>query len=83
MDRERSGLLHRGGLDLQRLRPGRHGKHLAHAKAHMKTGEGSGHHGEVSREITEYNTVSNKEEGYWETKVIGGHWKWASFKFGG
>lgn len=51
------------------------GNTSAHAKAHMKAGEGSGHHSEVRREITGYNTVSHKEEGHWETKIIGGHWE--------
>lgn len=45
----------------------------AHGKAHMKAGEGSGHHSEVRRTTTGYNTVSHPEEGRWETKVIGGH----------
>ena len=44
----------------------------AHGKAHMKAGEGSGHHGEVGRTATGYNTVSHPEEGRWETEVIGG-----------
>lgn len=47
----------------------------AHAKAHMKAGEGSGHHSEVRREITGYETVSHPEEGHWETRVVGGHWE--------
>ena len=47
----------------------------AHGKAHMKAGEGSGHHSEVRRTITGYNAVSHQEEGHWETKVIGGHWE--------
>lgn len=51
------------------------GNTSAHAKAHMKAGEGSGHHSEVRREITGYNTVSHAEEGHWETKVVGGHWE--------
>lgn len=50
------------------------GNTSAHAKAHMKAGEGSGHHSEVRREITGYDTVSHAEEGHWETKVVGGHW---------
>lgn len=50
------------------------GNASAHAKAHMKAGEGSGHHSEVRREITGYDTVSHTEEGHWETRVIGGHW---------
>lgn len=51
------------------------GNTSAHAKAHMKAGEGSGHHSEVRREITGYNTVNHAEEGHWETKVVGGHWE--------
>lgn len=51
------------------------GNTSAHAKEHMKAGEGSGHHSEVRREITGCNTVSHKEEGHWETKIIGGHWE--------
>lgn len=50
------------------------GNTSAHAKAHMKAGEGSGHHSEVRREITGYDTVSHAEEGHWETRVLGGHW---------
>ena len=51
------------------------GSTSTHAKEHMKAGEGSGHHSEVRREITGYNTVSHKEEGHWETKIVGGHWE--------
>ncbi len=51
------------------------GNTSAHAKAHMKAGEGSGHHSEVRREITGYDTVSHAEQGHWETKVVGGHWE--------
>lgn len=51
------------------------GNTSAHAKAHMKAGEGSGHHSEVRNEIAGYNTVNHKEEGHWETKVVGGHWE--------
>lgn len=51
------------------------GNTSAHAKEHMKAGEGSGHHSEVRREITGYNTISYPEEGHWETRVIGGHWE--------
>lgn len=51
------------------------GNTAAHGKAHMKAGEGSGHHSEVRRTITGYNTVSHPEEGHWETKVVGGHWE--------
>lgn len=51
------------------------GNTSAHSKEHMKAGEGSGHHSEVRREITCYNTISYPEEGHWETRVIGGHWE--------
>lgn len=51
------------------------GNTSAHAKEHMKAGEGSGHHSEVRREITGYKTVSHKEKGHWETRVVGGHWE--------
>lgn len=51
------------------------GNTSAHAKEHMKAGEGSGHHSETRQKITSYNTVNHKEEGHWETRVVGGHWK--------
>ena len=51
------------------------GNTSAHAKEHMKAGEGSGHHSEVRREITGYETVGHKEKGHWETRVVGGHWE--------
>lgn len=51
------------------------GNTSAHAKAHMKAGEGSGHHSETRQKIIGYNTVSHKEEGHWEAKVVGGHWE--------
>lgn len=51
------------------------GNTSAHAKEHMKAGEGSGHHSEVRREITGYNTVSHKEEGHWVIRVTGGRWE--------
>ncbi len=51
------------------------GNTSAHAKEHMKAGEGSGHHSEVRREITGYNTVNHEEEGHWGTRVVGGHWE--------
>ena len=50
------------------------GNTSAHAKEHMKAGEGSGHHSETRQIITGHNTVSHPEEGHWETKVVGGHW---------
>lgn len=51
------------------------GSTASHAKAHMMAGEGSGHHSEVRKVVTGYNTVSHPAEGHWETKVIGGHWE--------
>ena len=51
------------------------GNTSAHAKEHMKAGEGSGHHSETRQKIIGYNTVNHKEEGHWETKIIGGHWE--------
>lgn len=45
------------------------GNTSAHAKTHMKAGEGSGHHSEVRQLITSYNTVSHPEEGHWETRA--------------
>lgn len=51
------------------------GNTSAHAKEHMKAGEGSGHHSETRQKITGYNTVNHEEEGHWETKVVGGHWE--------
>lgn len=51
------------------------GNTATHSKAHMMAGEGSGHHSEVQRVITGYNSVSHPAEGHWETKVVGGHWE--------
>ena len=51
------------------------GNTSAHAKEHMKAGEGSGHHSETRQKIIVYNTVNHKEEGHWDTKVVGGHWE--------
>ena len=51
------------------------GNTSAHAKAHMMAGEGSGHHSEVRKTVSGYNTVSHPAEGHYETKVIGGHWE--------
>lgn len=51
------------------------GNASAHSKAHMIAGEGSGHHSEVQKVVTSYNTVSHPAEGHWETKVVGGHWE--------
>lgn len=51
------------------------GNTSAHAKAHMLAGEGSGHHSEVKKTVTGYNTVNHPAEGHYETKVVGGHWE--------
>lgn len=51
------------------------GNTSAHAKAHMKAGEGSGHHSEARREVTGHDIVSHPEEGHWETMVVEGHWE--------
>lgn len=51
------------------------GNTSAHAKAHMMAGEGSGHHSEVRKTVSGYNTVSHPAEGHYETKVVGGHWE--------
>ena len=51
------------------------GNTSAHAKEHMKAGEGSGHHSETRQKIIVYNTVNHKEEGHWDTEVVGGHWE--------
>ena len=51
------------------------GNTSAHAKAHMMAGEGSGHHSEVRKTVSGYNTVNHPAEGHYETKVIGGHWE--------
>lgn len=51
------------------------GNTSAHAKAHMMAGEGSGHHSEVRKVVTGYNTVSHPAEGHYETRVTGGHWE--------
>lgn len=51
------------------------GNTSAHAKAHMMAGEGSGHHNEVQRVVTGYNTVNHPAEGHYETRVVGGHWE--------
>lgn len=40
------------------------GNTSAHAKEHMKAGEGSGHHSETRQKITGYESVSHKEEGH-------------------
>ncbi len=51
------------------------GNTAAHSKAHMMAGEGSGHHSEVRKTISGYNTVNHPAEGHYEMKVVGGHWE--------
>lgn len=51
------------------------GNTATHSKAHMMAGEGSGHHSEVQKVVTGYNSVSHPAEGHWENKVVGGHWE--------
>lgn len=51
------------------------GNTAAHSKAHMMAGEGSGHHSEVQKIVTGYNSVNHPAEGHYETKVVGGHWE--------
>lgn len=51
------------------------GNTSAHAKAHMMAGEGSGHHSEVKKTVSGYNTVNHPAEGHYETRVVGGHWE--------
>lgn len=51
------------------------GNAAVHGKAHMLAGEGSGHHSEVRREVTGYETVNHPAEGHYETRVAGGHWE--------
>ncbi len=51
------------------------GNTSTHAKAHMMAGEGSGHHSEVRKTVSGYNTVNHPAEGHYETKVVGGHWE--------
>lgn len=64
----RSGVPYACGTDIT-------GNTSAHAKEHMKAGEGSGHHSEIRQIVTGYNTVSHKKEGHWETRVVGGRWE--------
>lgn len=51
------------------------GNTAAHGKTHMLAGEGSGHHSEVRKVVTGYNTVNHPAEGHYETRVVGGHWE--------
>lgn len=51
------------------------GNTSAHAKAHMMAGEGSGHHSELRKTVSGYDTVSHPAEGHYEKRVTGGHWE--------
>lgn len=51
------------------------GSTAAHGKTHMLAGEGSGHHSEVRKVVTGYNTVNHPAKGHYETRVVGGHWE--------
>lgn len=55
------------------------GNASAHAKAHMKAGEGSGHHSEVKQVITGYNSMCHEAQGHYESRVSGGHWEYVDF----
>lgn len=48
---------------------------VAHGKAHMQAGEGSGHHTEYKQVVTGYNTVGHPAEGHYTTVESGGHWE--------
>ncbi len=51
------------------------GNEVAHGKAHMPAGEGSGHHTEVSQVVTGYSTTHHAAVGHCETIESGGHWE--------
>lgn len=51
------------------------GNEVAHGKAHMLVGEGSGHHTEVSQVITGYTTTHHGAVGHYETVESSGHWE--------
>lgn len=51
------------------------GNEVAHGKAHMLAGEGSGHHSEVRSVVTGYDTVHRDATGHWEAVESGGHWE--------
>lgn len=51
------------------------GSTSAHNKQHMLAGEGSGYHSEVQRVKVGEETIEHREEGHWETVVVGGHWE--------
>lgn len=48
---------------------------VAHGKAHMMAGEGSGHHTEMVQVATGSQTVHHDATGHYETVERGGHWE--------
>ena len=51
------------------------GVEVAHGKAHMLAGEGSGHHTEARSTIIGYSTVHHDATGHYEMVESGGHWE--------
>ena len=51
------------------------GNEVAHGKAHMLAGEGSGHHTETVNTVTGYDTIHHEAAGHYETVESGGHWE--------
>ena len=51
------------------------GNEVAHGKAHMMAGEGSGHHTEMVQVVTGSDTVHHEAIGHYETVESGGHWE--------
>lgn len=51
------------------------GNEVAHGKAHMVAGEGSGHHIEIVQVVTGSQTVRHDATGHYETIESGGRWE--------
>lgn len=51
------------------------GNEVAHSKAHMMAGEGSGHHTEVIQTVIGNSTIHHDATGHYETVESGGHWE--------
>lgn len=51
------------------------GNEVAHGKAHMMAGEGSGHHTEMVQVVTGSQNVHHDATGHYETVESGGHWE--------
>ena len=51
------------------------GNEVAHGKAHMMAGEGSGHHTEMIQVVTGSQIVHHEATGHYETVESGGHWE--------